>query len=280
MSAHTLTVACQATGQCAAADVGMQLTSVPTDLSSAITILDLTNHLLHNFTGSEFAIFPQLEEIRLTQNPINSLHPAMFRNNSRLKRVYLNTLQTALLHGYDGTRTIPADFFWYNPLLELVTLDQSGLESLPATLFRWVTFTAFAGHGGVTLGALPGQLVGLAGRCCCTVFDALASLSSDSESASESAPFPGTLVVTCRDRLSPFHCVCRNTPQLLQLTMASCRLTAGGVPESLFWYLRSSNPLGGSLYLDWSGNHIATLPDKLFYALKAYTITLYVFRSP
>ena len=143
MSAHTLTVACQATGQCAAADVGMQLTSVPTDLSSAITILDLTNHLLHNFTGSEFAIFPQLEEIRLTQNPINSLHPAMFRNNSRLKRVYLNTLQTVLLHGYDGTRTIPADFFWYNPLLELVTLDQSGLESLPATLFRWVTFTAF-----------------------------------------------------------------------------------------------------------------------------------------
>ncbi len=46
------------------------------------------------------------------------------------------------------------------------------------------------------------------------------------------------------------------------------------MPEDLLYYLRPVT-VTNDMYFDFSSNRIPTLPRKLFYGLKPYTITLY-----
>jgi hypothetical protein len=135
LSAYGLTVGCRVLGACAALDVGQQLPAVPTDIDVLITRLDLTQHLIESFVGDEFARFPLLEEVLLTLNPVRELAPDLFRFNPRLRVVILNKFKS-VVYRYAGISSIPETLFDFNPMLETVDLDETGLTTLPSRLFR------------------------------------------------------------------------------------------------------------------------------------------------
>ncbi|XP_066298012.1 leucine-rich repeat-containing protein 15-like [Branchiostoma lanceolatum] len=102
------------------------LTSVPQDLPTNITTLDLQGNAITNLSQSDFSRYRNLRTLYLIYNQISTIHNKVFHNLISLTVLYLNENQLT---------TLPADIFEGLGNLRDLSLSQNQITNLPADIF-------------------------------------------------------------------------------------------------------------------------------------------------
>ncbi|XP_066298606.1 uncharacterized protein [Branchiostoma lanceolatum] len=103
------------------------LTSVPQDLPTTITVLDLDNNAITNLRQSDFSRYRRLTGLYFSDNQISMIHNKTF--NNLISLTYLNLDENQITN-------LPADIFVDISNLEWLDLHQNQITSLSADTFE------------------------------------------------------------------------------------------------------------------------------------------------
>ncbi|XP_066298915.1 uncharacterized protein [Branchiostoma lanceolatum] len=103
------------------------LTSVPQDLPTTITVLDLDNNAITNLSQSDFSRYRRLTGLYFSDNQISMIHNKTF--NNLISLTYLNLDENQITN-------LPADIFVDISNLEWLDLHQNQITSLSADTFE------------------------------------------------------------------------------------------------------------------------------------------------
>ncbi|KAI8509607.1 hypothetical protein Bbelb_120350 [Branchiostoma belcheri] len=103
------------------------LTSVPQDLPTDITYLDLDHNTITTLNQSDFTRYRSLTRLAFQRNRISMIHNKTFHNLTSLTRLSLNV---------NHLTTLPADIFEGLENLQELWLSTNKLTSLPAGIFE------------------------------------------------------------------------------------------------------------------------------------------------
>eukprot|EP00058_Branchiostoma_floridae_P015059 XP_002600547.1 hypothetical protein BRAFLDRAFT_70076 [Branchiostoma floridae] len=102
------------------------LTSVPQDLPTDITHLNLENNAITNLSQSDFSRYRSLRKLDLDSNQISMIHNKTFHNLTSLTWLSLR---------YNKLTTLPADIFVGLSNLQTLYLNSNPFITLPADIF-------------------------------------------------------------------------------------------------------------------------------------------------